>query len=390
MSAATQRKHSPSSTCAAQRDAKPTRRTYLRKPTEYKESTREPKNNYAPVPHHFWGLMREEKISGMMQLTILGYLIARTWGDPDKPTWVKVTISDFARELGISSRMVELALADAIARGLIAARSAGQSRLYQVTPERWDAAPKYEAKAVAVEDDAPEEEEEDELDPAAAANLGGKLVVHPGKRSKAMPISVPIKGMQEPVKLRYSFDADVPLSVQASSGDPGALHFTVRAGSEETANNLRNAVRRSEPTVKDLAAYRDYFNPLFLSELKKPLDAPFLRQIAEAARFAPVTDFDAGLQNLRRRRILTSAMILTIARQDIGPAWEARRDAEAATQRNAAERAERFAPRLSEREVIAALADPVNPDADQWIRETYPEIAARFDARSRRTAGAAA
>jgi hypothetical protein len=72
-----------------------------------------------------------------------------------------------------------------------------------------------------------------------------------------------------------------------------------------------------------LTEYRKYFTPTFV-KLKKSLSDSFLLQIAEGAHYAPVSDFDDPIKDLQKRKLLTSGMILTIAKEDIGPTYLAR------------------------------------------------------------------
>lgn len=314
----------------------PNRRTFLRPTRTYKERTNEPADNYAPVPHMFWRLAGIEKISGAVQMSVLGYVMARTWGDPDKPAWALITLSDLARELKCSTKMIELAVADAIERGLIAVKKAGQQRSYQLTPQNWEAAPKYVPKYVpknvAADDEGEDSEAPDEepADAGAKAYTGETLVVMPGKRSKVLPLRFAIKGHADPVELKLDFRneiADLPLSFSATAAENGRFSVTARLAErltkgEEKAENLRNALRRfsDPPSMEDAATtrveeYRKFLSHLLLDRFAKPLDERFFAEIVANAGETPITVFSEVVeQRMRRGKHHTTGLLRELAK----------------------------------------------------------------------------
>lgn len=124
MSAAAAVPHLVSRPARAQR-APRDRNNYLFPSKKFHPETCAPTENCAAVPHLFWALIGKNLVTGGAQLTVLGYLMARTWGDKRSLTWACVPISDIVRETKFATTTVEEALADLVARGLVVARKNG-------------------------------------------------------------------------------------------------------------------------------------------------------------------------------------------------------------------------------------------------------------------------
>jgi hypothetical protein len=164
-----------------------------------------------------------------------------------------------------------------------------------------------------------------------------------------VPLRIELAGKPQ-IECPIRFHSEIDLSLAfAPISTPQGIEITVRRAAEAERTNGEYSIGRdgkqNETTVSSIPSqtienkqssqllslvvsdYRKYFTPTFLHQLKKPLDEPFLAQLVRAGKGAPVTDFDAPLERLRKRKTpLTSGLILTIAK-DLGAAWEARRKA---------------------------------------------------------------
>jgi DNA-binding PadR family transcriptional regulator len=302
----------------------------------------EPTFNFTKTPN---GLVDDLIAKGKLALGLEAWLVLiierNTWGAEGKPEYARMTQSEFAKKCGGKS---EQAVADALRRlekaGIITVipkgglRVVGEKRGYRLAPERWHLVKRYRDPA-----DAENEEAEKKPDPKVEHTQSEPVLLRPNAKSRLIPIRITLEGKPEfdlPVRFRNEVDLSLAfVPVQTAKG----LEVTVRRGGVErrtksesdptrVGKGLSQAVEKKQsPELLSLVVddYRKYFLPVFLRELKKPLEESFLRQLAAAAQYAPVTDFDQKLNDLRRRKLLSSGMILKITSEDIGPAWAIRK-----------------------------------------------------------------
>lgn len=325
------------------------RKRFLSKPNSY-DPNKGPDNNWTRVPHTFWAMAGREIFSGIVQMAVIGYIMARTWGDNAKPASTRITLSDFVRELKFSERMIVKVLADAIRRQLIAVAKSGQDREYRLLAENWEKAEKYSPSLDPESADDSEGEDDDEEELIAASTKCDPAVVMPGARSRCTSLRFIVKGHAEPVELKLDYKNDLPdypypVSFETSGGPKGRFSVTLRKA-ETPVENARVAPETTElqfrgrkgesgpqlvenPEVVQIQArdgssppstdvesylYRQYTTSLLLNHWGQALDEGLLTQIRAAAGDAPVEYFkgrarpklDADRQHRHRPGLLVS------------------------------------------------------------------------------------
>lgn len=332
------------------------------------------RSGHAVIPHSYFTILPRKCGLGAAHLAV-GYIMDRTFGAPGNPEWAAINCVQLARLAGdFSARAFSMALDEMAKAGIVKRRRPGctscdegacdcpgNSWEYKTYPEDWASLPDRERPAPATA--APDEGDQIETGSASLAGApagpaerrapGGTAtrLLQPGATAKPVVLGVQIKDLPSPVEMRAQPTNRTPwplLFTYNVSRDGTILEFidtdpqwrtTGETGEVQFAPTNPTIENRRVTDAARLAEYRGYFAPIFHDELKKKLDEPFLRQIAEGARYAPPADFDPVLQDLRRRKLLTSSMIRKVAVDDVGAAWESRRtsvekeQAEAATRK---------------------------------------------------------
>jgi hypothetical protein len=321
------------------------RKKHLYAPKRFHAHSRRPLDNWCAVPYNFWLLLGEGKLSGGAQMAVLGYLEARQWGTKregeDNPEWVQVTGSDLARELKLNQGGCEEGLRDAVARGLVEAKDKlgnvspaalkGQERWYRLCPANWTRAPKYVAPLPRVKPDEPEAakaeapaEQPPSTDRVTPESLAATAVVQPGAR-QAVQMNFIFRALEAPVPIRVRYHnecSDLPLEFSSWPGAvEGEVNVTVRRAGhahhgEEKAKHRPTAVGRFVPAETPRSEYHKYLSELMLRVWSKPLDEPFLRQIAANAKNAPISTFSTLVEDRlkRERKGFASGLLLDLAR----------------------------------------------------------------------------
>ncbi|HEX4136771.1 MAG TPA: hypothetical protein VHY84_19330 [Bryobacteraceae bacterium] len=320
---------------------------------------KEGRTGHTPVPHSYFTILPRKCLGGTgAQHFAVGYIMDRTFGAPGNPGWVRINCVVLARLTGLSARAFTLVLEDAATVGIVKRRRPGCADCeegqcdcpgkeweYKTYPEDWASLPDREKMAA----------EPAAAEPAAAEpdSPAVERLIRAGATAKQFALSVQLKEVAAPVEMRFQptnrSGHDLLISYTVS-GDGTIREFVdavperrkkSEAGGSALPLEIITAETKELTSAYPLAAYRTYFAPIFVDELRKPLDEPFLKRIAAAAQYAPVDDFDTPVQNLRKRKLLTSGMILEKAKE-VGAAWAGRRkEVEAADAKRAAELAEK-------------------------------------------------
>ncbi len=118
------------------------------------------------IPDSYFDVL-PRRVSGLVQYVVIGRILRETLGSeaPKKtllPAWASyiirvlrktpeierpqnappgwthpITIEEFAQFIGVTTRAVDFAIADALKRGLIQSRKQGRSRCYRACTESW-------------------------------------------------------------------------------------------------------------------------------------------------------------------------------------------------------------------------------------------------------------
>jgi hypothetical protein len=340
-------------------------------------------------------LLAKGKLSpGGLQLALLLIIQRHTWGAKGRPAWAKLSIAKLAKMCssgrgkgdGYTPRAIATALGDMIARGIIAGKNAkGQPlraamtpeerakaakstapAMYQSTPDRWKAAPKYVAPEA--EDEEPiavAAEDEEPIAVAADKPAGTPIILLPGAKSKPMPMRIVVKG-KEPVDIQWRAHNTSPaeLSFLAAPAADG-ITFVVAQKGEEKANDYVSRVPKSprEATAENAKAYSAFLRTTMMRYWRKSADGGFIVRIIAEAKGAPVELFeDLVSQRLgpNNRGGLKSGILIDLAK-DAARAWAAESAERDTASRRAAQEAD-----ASERRNVEEAARWAEREPTPW------------------------
>jgi hypothetical protein len=235
--------------------------------------------------------VRRPMLSGLLQSNLIHWIGRRTFGHPDRPEWTTQSARQLAALTGSDSKNVAGALADLIARKIIACRgetdAANARKQYRLTPEHWKTARPY---SPALDEDRAERLRLSKViergwDPA----LHSEETVQPGAKSRPVNVAVPVKSA-EPfgLKIVYHSELENAISFKARAARNGTLNVTACLPAAKQA--MVPIPTRGEANT-EFARYRDYLFPLVLNLWSTATDEAFVRRVFEAAAGAPLETF---------------------------------------------------------------------------------------------------
>jgi len=314
-------------------------------PTKFDELTNAPLNAWAPMPLSVATLLGRGIVSGGAQLTVLLYLIDRTWGDPRRVPWVRLAVADIARETLLSDSRIEESLWDLLDRGLISALKgdlkfargvkprgweAKKGALsYQCDPAFWELAPKYEPQAASPpgpDDD--EDEEPDDSDDEVSDNSDTERHV------------VLRAGREQTFALRVAPDRAVDFICRSERPKPVRFHLSADpAGGvvrisfprPQDANLRRVPQALGSPKAKSLNPLEGEIANCVAALLKTHFDLPpdprLAQRVLRELGDAPAGDYAAfaarAIASMRRRGKPVEEGILVAAARQFLQRWTA-------------------------------------------------------------------
>jgi hypothetical protein len=300
----------------------------------------EPNFNYTKTPNALVDeLIAKGKLALGVECIILLVIQRNTWGADGKPEYFRASLAEMARACQVAHQSVAFALKRLETAGIIDVipkgdLKPGEKRGYRLMPENWHKVKVYK------DPNAPKPEKPKELPVGFDPDQPRVVELKPRQNQTVnIPITAKAPGeMDFPVTVLNEVDLNLAFALvltkiglnviarkpaEASAPEASAKRTKSEAPSVITATHP-SQITENKPSVS-FNTYNSYFSKIFHDELDKPLDKLFLKKIIEAAGNAPVDYFDAPLARLRKRKLLTSGMILQVAREEVGPLWAERR-----------------------------------------------------------------
>lgn len=289
--------------------AKARPRPVPRSKPEIRTNTPDGIKGFTKTPYEYDHLVTGNKLSGLLQASLVYWIGRHTWGNEKRPEWARLSLTALAKLCGgVERKSVAIALADLIKRGIVAAADrqgcgATTAKMYKLTPEKWKTAKPYTPPTPAEESEAADDAaaEDDEEIAASGAHEAPERIAQPGRASRPQPVAMQLKGAAEPVKIRvvYHSDFDQPLLFRTRPGLNGLLDVRVsRPEGEDRAKRCSSPRLQSfanhSPSAdanKQLADYRPVISAIVLQIWQKAADDQLIAAVVAAAGPAPVALF---------------------------------------------------------------------------------------------------
>jgi len=239
---------------------------------------------YTKTPHEYGDvLISGGKLGGALQRDLIYWIERNTWGDPKRPEWAKISLTQFARLCQswddakeqlrpVERKSVAIALADLEKRGIIESRDRKgcgptTAKMYKLSPERWKKATPYKPptpKEIEAAEDAADAEPENDADETADQPAPAvEQTVANGETSRPTSLSFRPARDAEPITLRVIFSPtgfETPITFRARTGGNGRIQITAtpaRLG-ESQANGCSHGQPQLRKSPVDNKAFEEF------------------------------------------------------------------------------------------------------------------------------------
>lgn len=269
-----------------------------------------PLGGFAMVPHLLNSIHR--KVSGHVQAILVQEIIHATFGAVGNPEWALISFARLETKSRYTRKAYQLALEDAVARGLVRRQRKGKHWTAKVVPEDWTKT----------------------LDYTWLPNPAGTPTARDAKGrfclgSTPLPILDELLAGVDPktAAMVAVIETSMPVAITLEVAESGVVSVVARDASEPAKSPK---VRLDFTTVRPLFAFREVLDPIFLDLFRKIPDDFLLAQIAELCDGAPPSWLvDRIAEKVAAGSYKHSGLVLDLAR-DVGAAWRAEAAARAA------------------------------------------------------------
>jgi hypothetical protein len=310
-------------------------------------SQRFEKGGYAIVTHRIQRI--HNKVSGHAQMILIEEIIHETFGKKGNPEWAQISLRGLAEKSRYGRKAYQLALDDAVDRGLVERKKGGKFWYVKTVPEDWDSVPDY------VSAPPPELmliEGGRQHDPVT-----GRFTI--GENQILAMRDLPV---EDPAGCRFQRVMKTPLPLDVSLDVHASGLVSVVVSDAVSASSSLAKTPQQEPTV--LLLFACELAPIFLQQFNKVPDPALLSEIVQLCGGAhPQMLVERIEQKIKAGKLKSSGLVLELAR-DVGNAWRAREQLRVAAEQEQAERERRRPPpHVPTAEELEAEAAQVERDA---------------------------